>query len=115
DGLAYWPLSEEEFFGELHTDWDTELNRYHWVIQLDSACQYGYDSSNPIRSESPEEALKINQRLHQIWSRHPRYFRIPSHFQFIKKIRFAEFLIHQILRGHSLETIKGHLARFLNS
>ncbi len=98
DGLAYWPeKSEVSFFDALKTSEAGELSKYDWVIHLDSACKTGYDSSNPIRIESPAEALSINQSILRVWKNHPKRVVIPAEKDFMTKMRMARFLINQVI------------------
>lgn len=113
DGLAYWPYSPNNYFESLSTTLEAEINRYQWIIHLDSACIEGYDSSNPIRLESPEEALVINDKIKQVWATHPQRFIIKSTQDFVKKMRLTRLVIQKILDGQSYSQIQKNLHRFL--
>lgn len=97
DGLAYWPESQETFFQQHHTTMTQELTRYDFVIQLDTTERLTYDALNPIRPETFQEALRINERLHQIWSNHPNYYRISAQKDFFRKVRITEALVRHLL------------------
>jgi len=113
DGLAYWPNEESEFFETLQTSKKEQLSRYHWVIHLNTACERGYDLSNPIRTESPEEAMVINDRLKKIWREHPQFLIIPAHTDFFRKLRLAQSVTEQILKRRSYKEIYDCYGRFL--
>lgn len=113
DGLAYWPYTSQAYFNQLGTTLEREIKRYEWVIHMDSAFQEGYDSNNPIRIESPKEALRLNENIKKVWVSHPQRFIIGSSDDFIRKIRLAKNLIRQILKGNSYSKINSYFARFL--
>jgi predicted ATPase len=115
DGLAYWPKSEFDFFNSLSTTKEQELKRYQWVIHLDTVCRSEYDLSNPIRIETPEQALLINEKIREIWSDHPRVFIIPAQGDFIKKLRLAKSIMERILKNYSYSDIRNYYGRFLEN
>lgn len=88
DGLAYWPASELQFFDELGTTRSAECARYSAVVHLETpTAARGYDHSNPQRTEDPELARRIDERLRTVWMDHPRRFLIPSTVDFMSKVR----------------------------
>lgn len=87
DGLAYWPGDEADFFRDLGTSREAELARYHAVIHLRTPPPGdGYDHSNPVRTESAEEAAAIDARILQVWSGHPNRFVVDSTARFMEKV-----------------------------
>lgn len=115
DGLAYWPSTESDFFSNLGTTLENEINRYDWVIHLDSACQEGYDSSNPIRMETPEEALLVNNKVKDAWSTHPQRLIIGATQDFIRKMRLSQAIVRKIMSGASYPQIATHFERFFEN
>lgn len=94
DGVAYWPDASETFWRACGTSHEAELARYATVIHLRTpAAGGGYDHSNRIRSESAQEAARIDERIRAAWSRHPRRFFIDSEKDFIAKAARALALI----------------------
>lgn len=94
DGLAYWPAEEDLFWSQVGSGHATELLRYQAVIHLRTPTQeMGYNHQNQLRIETPEEARVIDERIQNIWSKHPRYFQIDSHSNFLEKARAALELI----------------------
>jgi predicted ATPase len=85
DGLAYWPGSESSFFEAIHSSMRAEIDRYDWVIHLDSASGTDYESSG-IRVEGGAEAGDINQRVKQAWREHPRRLIVPNNRDFMVKV-----------------------------
>lgn len=86
DGYAYWPEGEADFFEANNTTLEKELARYDLVIHLDSANGNNYDFTNSIRTESPEEALVINNRVKEVWKEHPNRKIIPADESFSVKV-----------------------------
>jgi predicted ATPase len=100
DSLAYWPGSDEEFFTEFQTSIQAEYQRYHAVIHLRTPNNAnGYNFQNPIRIESVEEALKIDDRIATAWGNHPNYHAIPSTKNFFDKLSAALGLLKQEVAG----------------
>lgn len=88
DGAAYWPGAPEGFFREIGTTLARELGRYDAVIFFESAAVGGIsiEGGNPVRNESLEEAVRIDTRLRELWSRHPQFILVPHNPSFFKKI-----------------------------
>ncbi len=98
DGLAYWPGEPEEFFSAAGTTRAEALARYHAVVHLHTPpADGGYDHSNPLRVETPEEAALLDARLVSAWEGHPRRYFIQSEADFIEKLQRAL----AILRGEA--------------
>ncbi len=99
DGLAYWPGSDEDFFQTMNTSLDEELNRYDAVIFFETAAKSGQEikSNNPIRNESEEKAIILDERLQKIWSQHPNFYLVGSSESFIRKIMFGIMTIENVI------------------
>lgn len=90
DGLAYWPEAESSFFEMTQSRIDDEFARYAAIIHLRSpSAEFGYNHVNPLRIESASQAQEIDERIRNIWSRHPRYKEIPSSSSFLDKAQQA--------------------------
>ena len=86
DGLAYWPGSEEEFWSENESSKQEELSRYDAVIHLRTPdLTQGYNLNNPVRIESAQEALKIDEKLLKAWTDHSNRHLIESQDDFLSK------------------------------
>lgn len=109
DSIAYWPGDEADFFSSLQTDRQTEIQRYQWVLHLDTAAPESFDSSNPIRTESYKEALELNQMVKSAWMGHPQRIIIPHVDEFLIKISLAKKAITWILEGRTFEKISKDL------
>jgi predicted ATPase len=87
DGAAYWEGPPSDFFGALATTFEDELARYAAVLFFETAAVGGVQASaNPHRIESTEQAVAIDRRLRDLWSRHPRFHFVPHDASFLKKI-----------------------------
>jgi predicted ATPase len=88
DGVVYWPENPNEFFEQLNTTMEKELSRYDAVIFFETAAVGGMtiEGGNPARIESLQEAFNLDQRMKEIWSRHPKFIFIPHDKSFIKKV-----------------------------
>lgn len=87
DGLAYWNTSEDDFFKAFNTTLQKEYDRYQAIIHLRCPNEKtGYNHQNPLRTETAEEAQIIDNRIKEIWSKHPNYKEIPAHSNFTKKV-----------------------------
>lgn len=91
DGGAYWPGTLQSFLADLDTTLDAELSRYDAVLFFETAAIGGLsiEGGNPARIESLAEAIAIDKKLREIWSKHPHFIFVPHQKSFIKKIQFA--------------------------
>lgn len=88
DALAYWPGEPTEFWEEVSSSVEAELNRYIAVIHLEvpDATQ-GYERfSNRLRIESNDEARRIDERIRLAWQQHPNRFGVSASLDFLDKI-----------------------------
>lgn len=109
DSLAYWPDSEEHFFKTLATTRETELNRYAWLLHLDTALESDYDTTNMVRTENFHEALLLNDKIKKSWDGHPQRFIITASSDFFTKMRKATQIIEGIFQGQSFIEIQSSL------
>jgi len=99
DGAAYWPGDPHDFFEDVDTTMQAELKRYDAVIFFESAAVggMGIEGGNPIRNESQEQAVVLDHKLRQLWSKHPRFILVPHNTSFFKKISFALAVLEGIV------------------
>lgn len=99
DGAAYWPDEPHGFFGAVGSTLETELGRYDAVIFFETAAAGGLniEGGNPVRNESIEQALAVDQRLRALWSKHPKFVLVPHNASFFKKISFGLAVIDGIV------------------
>lgn len=94
DGLAYWPGDAAEYFDELRTSRPRELARYAAVLHLRTPpATSGYDLSNPVRNESADEAARLDARILDAWTGHPRRRVVEATTDFLAKVVDALELI----------------------
>ncbi len=101
DGFAYWPEGEGDFFKDNNTTLEKELARYDLVIHLDSANGNNYDFTNAIRTESPEQALVINNKVKQVWKDHPNRKIIPADESFSVKVAQVLDIVGRFVSVHT--------------
>jgi predicted ATPase len=89
DGLAYWPEAPEEFWRQLGTTFEAELARYDAVIHLRTPSSRDGYHRDALRIESAKSAERIDERLLEIWSKHPRRFCVESSHDFLDKTRIT--------------------------
>jgi len=91
DGAAYWPDDVQGFFDEVGTSLEVEFRRYDAVIFFESAAVggLGIEGGNPARIESLKEAARLDSRLRELWSQHPRFILVPNTNSFFKKLTFG--------------------------
>jgi predicted ATPase len=105
DGAAYWPGPAHDYFTAVGTSLTAELKRYDAVIFFESAAVGGssIEGGNPVRNESLEEAVQLDTRLRELWSRHPHFILVPHNPSFFKKISFGlaalESMVAQLTDG----------------
>jgi hypothetical protein len=105
DGAAYFPNETQEFFDAVRSTEQAEVDRYDAVIFFETAAAGGMsvEGGNPTRIESNDQALALDHRLREIWSRHPRFVVVPHNPSFVKKIMFGlaalESIVAQLRRG----------------
>jgi len=83
DPLAYWldrGWPEEEFFEYTETSREMHFCRYlaviHLVTAADGAIAHYKKYPQAHRPETPQQAIQLDRLLQQVWSVHPRYYRI---------------------------------------
>jgi predicted ATPase len=99
DGAAYWPDEGQTFFEAVGSTEQVELARYDAVIFFESAAVGGMsvEGGNPTRIESNEQALVLDQRLREIWSKHPNFTVVPHSPSFVKKIMFGLAALERVV------------------
>lgn len=88
DGAVYWPGETQGFFQAMNTSLEEEFARYDAVIFFETAAVGGIsiEGGNPMRTESLQEALVLDQKLKALWSQHPHFVFVPHESSFVKKV-----------------------------
>lgn len=98
DGLAYWPGEEVDFWSEIGSSMEKELEKYAAVIHLRTpGADSGYDLSNPVRIETASQANLIDEKIYKIWEKHPNRTVIDSTSDFFTKALHAVIAIKNVL------------------
>lgn len=101
DGLAYWPGRWEDFFADLGTTLEHELARYAAVVHLRVPDGTNGYRPSALRIESAQEAHAIDQRLLDVWGRHPRRIIIETDADFLRKTQRTLDVLRGLLRNGS--------------
>jgi predicted ATPase len=97
DGAAYWP-GPDTLWSSVGVGRLTELARYDAVIHLRTpSSEQGYDRANPLRTETPADAARIDARIGVEWDGHPRVFTVDASADFVVKA------------GRALELVRAEL------
>lgn len=113
DGIAYWPGSGEEYWDSLGTTLDQQLARYNAVIHLRTPrLDQGYNLQNPLRTESPPQAAKIDRLIAEAWAMHPRRFLVEASESFLDKAAIALGILREEIPQCCKEHIVPALGRY---
>lgn len=105
DGVAYWP-GPDDFWTSVGTTLEEQLHRYDAVIHLRTpSSTSGYNHENPLRTESAEQAVAIDERIAHAWETHPRRFMIDASPHFFSKVT----RVIDILRSELPECCRRHV------
>jgi predicted ATPase len=107
DSAVYWPGEPQKFFSHMSTTLEKEFLRYDAVIFFETAAVGGIsvEGGNPMRIESVDEALIIDKKLKELWSKHPRFIFIPHQPSFIKKVNLGLEALAQLVAEYRAENI----------
>jgi hypothetical protein len=102
DGAAYWPGTDEDFFGHMGTTFGEQLSRYDGVVFFETAAIGGLsiEGGNPMRIETEAEAAQIDLKLRDLWGRHENFIFVPHNHSFIQKITMGLAAIKQLMQQH---------------
>jgi len=83
----------------LSTEFFDIYNRYDAVFHLSTVAdgQRDYFVNTSYRHESPEEALKQDHRLRDIWKEHPIYYNFPAENKFQTKANKLKSILSNLL------------------
>jgi hypothetical protein len=107
DPLAYWRLRgwpENEFFPFTRTRREDHYRRYAVVVLLVTAADdaaWAYKKwPEAHRPEDPEQAICLDNWLHETWRGHPHYYRIGNQgLDWPAKARQAREIWYELSRG----------------
>jgi len=114
DGAAYWPDGADSFFASIGISREQVFARYHTVIHLRTpSAAFGYDHSNPMRTETAEEAAHLDRRIELAWEGHPNRLIVPATETFTEKLEHVTDLITSALPMHSSRSLEKGSPRIL--
>lgn len=86
DGLAYWTGPRTAYWERVGSTLEQEIDRYAAVVHLQTPdFAEGYNHDNPLRVESAQDALALDETIATAWETHPRRFVIPTADDFTDK------------------------------
>jgi predicted ATPase len=99
DGAAYWPDGTDGFFEKMGSTHAAEMARYDAVLFFETAAVGGmaFEGGNRYRTESNEEALRLDRDLRAIWSTHARFHLVPHNASFLHKINVGLAILESVL------------------
>ena len=105
DGAVYWPGPADDFFTTLGTSLEKEFSRYDAVIFFETAAVGGIaiEGGNPTRIESLEQALEIDRKLKNLWSKHPNFVFVPHKRSFIEKVNSGLHELAKIVDQYGMQ------------
>ena len=78
-----------------------ELSRYDACIFFQTAASVGcpiLECGNPIRNESQEQAIILDEKLLQFWQQHPNFHYVASTKSFMKKVTEGVQIIQDVVK-----------------
>lgn len=105
DGKAFWPgEAPQGFFETLNTTLEEQLARYDAVIFFESAAvgDISIEGGNPARTESNEQARRLDIALREVWSKHRQFHFIPHSTSFFAKLQEGLAKLQEIVDENGL-------------
>jgi len=96
DSVAYWPQEpgEVDFYRSIGMSREELFARYHTVIHLKTpSLDRGYNLSNPMRIETPEQAAALDAKIELAWRGHHNRFIVEATEKFTDKVEHVTQLI----------------------
>jgi predicted ATPase len=98
DGAGYWPNGPEDFFKAMGTTLEAELARYDAVLHLSPPLKKDFYQSSNVRTETLEQAVELDQKILNLWEKHPNRLVVPGKEHYFEKAEiikdFVESLLH---------------------
>ena len=103
DGAVYWPHGQEDFCRNFQTTLEQEFERYDAVVFFETAAAGNRPirAGNPLRWESLQEAIELDERLRALWSQHANFYLIKNEASFMNKLSWGVELIQDLIEGKS--------------
>ena len=100
DGAAYWPEGPDDYWRDVQSTPERELNRYDAVIWLETSAALGLydgDESNFCRFEDAESAVRSGQLLLTLWGAHPKLRHVGAFATLDEKVIAVEEVISNLI------------------
>jgi predicted ATPase len=99
DSAVYWPDGRDEFFRQVGSSFEQEIQRYDAVVFFETAAAGGLsiEGGNAVRNETLEQAVDLDRRLRELWGHHPRFTFVPHSGSFFKKMTIGLGAIESIV------------------
>lgn len=103
DSMAYIGREQYlEMLSEMHIKLSDLRDRYTSVIHLVSTARGAADfytlANNSARSENPEQAAELDERIEQAWLGHPHFSMIDNQTNFADKVKRAFSALSRVLK-----------------
>ncbi len=99
DAAVYWPAGVEDFFKTMNTTLAAEMARYDAVLHLSPPTNPAFYQSTHVRTESLDEAFKIDEKIMKIWEGHPNRLIVEGKEHFFEKAEIIKDFVEKIIRG----------------
>lgn len=102
DGAVYWPGHSDDFFENVGTTFEDELDRYDAVVFFETAAVGGIsiEGGNPMRIESVDRAVELDSKLRNLWQHHKNFIFIPHNNSFFRKVQIGLLEIQKVVGKH---------------
>ena len=99
DAAVYWPKGVEDFFSVMGTTLQAEMARYDAVLHLSPPTNPAFYQSTHVRTESLDEAFKIDEKILKIWQGHPNRMIVEGKEHFFEKAEIIKDFVEKIIKG----------------
>ncbi len=100
DGQAYWPGDPNEYWHEIDSTRDAELERYALVVHMRTPdLDDGYNHANSVRVEDAHTARALDESILRAWDGHPNRVVIDAQHAFENKLHAALQAIESVARA----------------
>ena len=89
----------EDFFKVMGTTLEAEMARYDAVLHLSPPTNPAFYQSTHVRTESLDEAFKIDEKILKIWEGHPNRLIVEGKEHFFEKAEIIKNFVEKIIKG----------------
>jgi hypothetical protein len=89
DGAGFWPPGPEDYCEKFQIDIAQEYLKYNTVLFFELPEEKYYGGITPLRFHNYAQSVESEQRLKQVWTKHPHFILIKATEQFEDKIQIA--------------------------